>query len=220
MKVGITKFLRRLIWVGVVLLGVQLVLLAFGPPMCVMDWLNVRAEGPYPAPRFIAVIGGGGIPSGTSLTRCYYAAEFGHALTGTTFIVSLPTDSDPETSSVGRMREELVLRGVARSSVRMEYRGRNTHEQAVNIAKLLGPEAVAQPIVVVTSEFHMRRALLAFRKAGFREVTGLLAEDVWAEADLGPWGWLRYGLWGNGARTFVVGRELCALLVYKLSGWA
>ena len=214
------RFLRYLARAAVALLCIQAVLIITGPPRCVENWLDWTDLKPHAHPRYIVALGGGGIPSGTSLTRCYYAAQYGHALTGATFVVSLPTDSNPDTSSVGRMRDELVLRGVARSSIQLEYRGRDTHEQAVSIAKLLGSNALHQPILVVTSEYHMRRALLAFRKTGLDEVSGLLAEDVVAEADLGPWGWFRYGVWSNGARTFFVGRELCALLVYKLRGWA
>jgi uncharacterized SAM-binding protein YcdF (DUF218 family) len=190
-----------------------------GPPQCIVDWLEMPEILPRETPRNLVVLGGGGIPSGSTLLRTYYAAQYGKNLTGTTFIVSLPADGDPETSSVGRMRDELVLRGIPSSAIRMEYRGLNTHQQAVNVQHLLGAEALHQPILIVTSGYHMRRAVDCFRKLGFTRVAGLLASDIGAEAEIGHWGWLRYGVWGHLEREIRILRELAALATYRLEGW-
>jgi uncharacterized SAM-binding protein YcdF (DUF218 family) len=165
------------------------------------------------------VLGGGGIPSSSSLLRTYWAAQYGKNLTGTTFIVSLPSDGDPQTNNVGRMRDELVLRGIPLSAIRMEYHGVNTHEQAVNIQHLLGHEALDQPILIVTSEYHMRRAVLCFRELGFTQVSGLLANEIGTEAEVGPWACLRYGVWAHLEQETHILRELVALEAYKLKGW-
>ncbi len=196
-----------------------IVLAVSGPPQGIVDWLEMPELAPQETPRNIVVLGGGGIPSGSTLLRTYYAAQYGRNLTGTTFVVSLPADGNPETSSVGRMRDELVLRGVPSSAIRMEYRGLNTHEQAVNVQRLLGPEAFNQPILIVTSGYHMRRAVACFRKLGFTKVSGLLASEIGAEAEMGPWGWLRYGMWANLEREIRMFRELAALATYKAEGW-
>jgi len=210
---------RVLAFIAIVVFLFLILLAVTGPPQGIVDWLEMPEIAPRETPRNIVVLGGGGIPSGSSLLRTYYAAQYGKNLTGTIFVVSLPADSEPETSSVGRMRDELVLRGVPSSAIRLEYRGLNTHEQAVNVQQLLGPEALDQPILIVTSGYHMRRAVACFRKLGFTKVSGLLASDIGAEAEIGPWGWLRYGVWTNLERGIRVLRELAALVVYKAEGW-
>jgi uncharacterized SAM-binding protein YcdF (DUF218 family) len=204
---------------AVILLLLQIIVAVAGPPRCVIEWLEMLKIAPHETPRNLVVLGGGGIPSGSTLLRTYYAAQYGKNLTGTTFIVSLPADGDPETSSVGRMRDELVLRGIPSSAIRMEYQGLNTHQQAVDVQRLLGPEALDEPILIVTSGYHMRRAVDCFRKAGFTRVSGLLASEIGAEAEIGPWGWLRYGVWSHLEREIRISRELAALTVYKLKGW-
>jgi uncharacterized SAM-binding protein YcdF (DUF218 family) len=190
-----------------------------GPPRGIVDWLEMPELAPTETPRNIVILGGGGIPSGSSLLRTYWAAQYGKNLTGTTFIVSLPSDGDPETNSVGRMRDELVLRGVPASAIRMEYRGLNTREQAVNVQHLLGHEALEQPILIVTSEYHMRRAVSCFRELGFTQVSGLLASETGAEAEVGPWRCLRYDMWAHLEQETRILRELVALEAYKLEGW-
>ena len=211
--------LRCLVNIAAACFIAQLVLVIIGPPQSLLDWLTGENLPKPKPPRYIIVVGGGGIPSDTGLLRTWHAAEFGRGLTGTTFIVSLPADAAPDTSSVGRMRDELVLRGIPASAIQMEFHGRNTHEQAVNVFALIGPAHRDDPVVVVTSGFHMRRTLLAFRKAGFTHVDPLAAASIVAEADPGPHVWWRYTLWSNWEREDEIARELTAMLVYKLRGW-
>jgi uncharacterized SAM-binding protein YcdF (DUF218 family) len=210
---------RVLAFIAITVFLLQILLAVTGPPQGIVDWLQMPEIAPQETPRNVVVLGGGGIPSGSSLLRTYYAAQYGKSLTGTTFVVALPADANPETSSVGRMRNELVLRGVPLSAIRMEYRGLNTHEQCVNVQRLLGPEARDQPILIITSGYHMRRAVLCFRNLGFTNVSGLLASDIGAEPEIGPWGWLRYGAWANLERGIRVSRELAALAAYKFEDW-
>ncbi len=190
-----------------------------GPPQWLGDWLRGSEAVPTVPPRYVIVLGGSGIPSESSLIRAYRAAEFGLGLTGATFIVSLPAEQAPDTSSVGRLRDELVLRGISREAIRMEYAALTTHEQAVNIRCMLGTGALPEPIVVVTSGYHMRRAMLCFRQEGFTHVRSVLASSVGAEAAPGRLAWVRYGIWDNAQRETEMARELTALLYYKLRGW-
>jgi uncharacterized SAM-binding protein YcdF (DUF218 family) len=210
---------RILAFIAIVVFLFLILLAVTGPPLGIVDWLEMPELAPRETPRNIVVLGGGGIPSGSSLLRTYYAAQYGKNLTGITFVVALPADGDPETSSVGRMRDELVLRGIPSAAIRMEYHGLNTHEQAVNVQRLLGPDALDQPILIVTSGYHMRRAVSCFRKLGFTKVAGLLASEIGAEAEVGPWGWLRYSMWAHLERGIRVSRELAALAAYKLEEW-
>jgi uncharacterized SAM-binding protein YcdF (DUF218 family) len=211
--------LRNLVRLAAALLGLQLVFAITGPPRALRDWLVGKGLEPRETPRTIVVLGGGGIPSESSLIRLYHAAQYGAGMTGTTFIVSLPADENPDANSVGRMRGELVLRGIPATQIRMETRGLGTRDQAVNIRSLLGESARQEPLVVVTSGYHVRRAVLAFRAAGFTNVRGLHAASIEAEADFGLFAWLRYGLWNNLACEADIMRELIALAFYKLRGW-
>jgi len=213
------RILRHLVWVAAVLFALQLIFAVVGLPRPLCDWLSAKDLQPRETPRTIVVLGGGGVPSASTLMRLYYAAEFGRSLTGVTFVVSLPADEKPDEAGVGRMRGELVMRGIPASQIQMETRGLSTRHQAVNIHSLLGDEARQQPLVVVTSGFHMRRAVLAFRASGFTNVRGLLAANIDAEADFGWFTGLRYGVWNNWAGEAELTRELLALAAYKLRGW-
>lgn len=211
---------HRMLRVAGWLFFLQLVLGVTGLPRPIKNWFNAEDCRPTEPSRYVVVLGGGGIPSGSSLIRLYYAAEYGRGMTGTTYVVALPAANDPAHSSVGRMRDELVLRGIPGEAIQMETKGRNTREQAVNTAALLGPGALGQPMLVVSSEYHLRRAMAAFQKAGFSHVAALNAAGVDAEADPGMWSALRYGVWGNWLAEVKMLRELVALLGYKLCGWA
>jgi len=210
---------RGIITTAATLFFLQLLFAIIGPPRRLSDWLTGANLVPGATPRAIIVLGGGGIPSASSLLRTYHAARFGKGLTNTTFVVSLPADAAPDSNSVGRMRDELVMRGIPASRITMEWHGRDTHEQAVDVFALIGAADPDAPVLVVTSDYHMRRAILCLRKAGFTHVDGLYAYSIGAEADMGPWTWLRYRLWGNWDHEILMARELLALLTYKLKGW-
>ena len=217
MKLQLT---RRLWQIAGGLFLVQLIFALAGTPPALWEWLDGSACYPRETPRYVVVLSGGGIPSGSSLIRSYYAAQFGRGLTGTTFIVAMPADQDPDHSSVGRFRDELVMRGIPTGNVLMETRGLNTYQQAGNIRQMLSAAVLNEPVLVVTSEFHVRRAMLCFRKQGFQRVAGLNAAGIGAEADPGLFAALRYGFWGNLITHIKMFRELTAILSYKLCGWA
>jgi uncharacterized SAM-binding protein YcdF (DUF218 family) len=210
---------RQLVWLAAVLFVLQMLGAIIGLPRPLCRWLNALDLQPNETPRTIVVLGGGGVPSMSTLIRLYYAAELGRGCTGTTFIVSLPADEKPDEASVGRMRNELIMRGIPESQIRMETRGTSTRQQAVNTRSLLGDEARHQPLVVVSSHYHVRRAVLAFRAVGFTRVRGLFAGNIEPEADLGWFTGLRYGVWNTWAHEPELVRELIAFAAYKLRGW-
>ena len=183
------------------------------------SWLKVPDADSIGIPEYIVILGGGSIPSDTGLMRTYYGATHSIAFPEATIIVALPADEDPETSSVGRMKDELVLRGVPASSILMETKGRNTHEQAEGIRAMLGPGAIDTTVHIVTERSHLRRSVLCFRKAGFSRVFGIGTHNTGAEADVGAGTFLRYTLWTNLQLQIRVLREMIATGVYKLRGW-
>ena len=225
MKSGTKVILRT--WLLVVHAAALLSVVAFffavfGLPVRFVNWM-VTSDVTLDAPaRAVVVLGGGGIPSETGLIRAYYAAWYGRAMTDATnvkYVVCLPSDTDPETDSVGRMRDELVLRGIPGESIILEHFGRDTHQQAVNVRKLLGEDARRRPTLIVSSPYHARRSLLCFRAAGFENVAFLAAHNVEPQADMGPATGTRYGLWGGLVSEVWYARELAALLYYRLRGW-
>jgi len=200
-------------------LGLQLAVGLFGMPEPIVRWMIGLNETTLGKPAVIVVLGGGGIPSETGLIRTYHAARLAERCPDASLVVALPSDGNPDDNSVGRMKGELVMRGVSPEIIRMEHKGRDTHEQAINIRSMLGEEALRQPLVIVTSPSHIRRSLLCFRKQGFEQATGFAAYAVGAEADLGPLTGLRYSFWSNQRLWIEYVREWCAMAVYKLRGW-
>lgn len=178
-----------------------------------VDPLRVRMNDP----DVIVVLGGGGIPSESGLMRCYYGAQTARAYPRARVIVSLPADGDPDAASVGRMRDELVMRGVARGRISLEHDARSTHEQSEAIATMLKGEPGAR-VLLVTSEYHIRRSLLAFRKVGLN-VGAELYDTLAPEAGMGSYTSFRYYFWYNLTNSILLARELTAMAAYRARGW-
>ncbi|WP_018006742.1 YdcF family protein [Cupriavidus neocaledonicus] len=86
------------------------------------------------------------------------------------------------------MADYLVARGIAADRVIREGRSTSTEENLVFSRRLLEQQGVdaTDPIVVVTSDFHVRRAVQIAGKAGFGKVAGVGA---------GTPIYLRYNAW-------------------------
>lgn len=76
------------------------------------------------------------------------------------------------------MADYLIARGVAADRVIREGRSTSTEENLVFSRRLLEQQGIdaAGSIIVVTSDFHLRRAAAIARKAGFGEVFGVGAD--------------------------------------------
>jgi uncharacterized SAM-binding protein YcdF (DUF218 family) len=195
------------------------VLLASSPiPEKFVEWLSCDDMEIEKAPRYVVVLAHD-IPTEAGLMCAYYAGLFSQDYTGITYVIAMPTDEDPESSSPGRIRDELVLRGAPASDIRFESKGLNTYQQAYFVREMLGEEGLDQPIAVVTSPTHCRRAVLCFRKLGFTDVVGRPAENMHTAVDLGPWVFFRYTFWSRLEWQATIARELTAMALYKLRGW-
>ena len=88
-------------------------------------------------------------------------------------------------SEAARARDLMAQLGVAPDRVTIEDKARNTEENALFVAAIVHPEPW-QRWVVVTSAFHMPRAMGVFEKAGFHPIaypvsfytSGKWVEDV------------------------------------------
>ena len=193
---------------------------AFTPfPHRLRRWLQTSVRSGVNPTHTMVVLGGGGIPSKSGLLRCYAAAELYEKEKPKRVIVALPSDHDPDITSTGRMRAELILRGVPQSIIEMESKGRNTAEQAMEVAQLVGEDGLFQSVLIVTDPSHMRRSMLCFKKAGFIDLKTGPTRIIGPEADLGPRTVWRYGFWNNLQLEIECLREVIALQYYKHKGW-
>lgn len=227
-KVGV----RRLLLVGGVVL-LLLFALCWSPyPWRMYYWLSMPQAVLEVEPEWIVVLGGGGIPSESGLIRTYYGALAAQRFPDARVIVALPEYDENEDSSLRRMRNELMMRGVDGDRIYLEPKGSNTRAQAVEIARMIDPESA---LLVVTSPDHMRRSVLTFRRAGFAQVGAVAAQDVSADGDMSLSAdsvdakllapavegslVLRYHFWNHLGYLNRVAREFTALAYYKVKGW-
>lgn len=186
-------------------------------------------------PSVIIMLGGAGIPSGDGLIRSYYTAKLAASNPGAKIIIAMPGNLTDSVSAPRLVAGELKLRGILTQPVLFENKGRNTREQAQLLATGQGASYVNQPVTLVTSPEHMKRAVLTFRKCGFINVSGLPAFEYALDADLTfpdsdlkgnkiapPIGrnlQVRYQFWNHLKYEILVVREYVALAYYKLRGW-
>lgn len=222
--------IRVLGWIALVW-----VLLAFTRvPWSVFEWLGDDGKRLAGDPEYIVVMGGGGIPSESGLIRTYAAAEAASKYPKARVVVAMPGVVTDTNSAVAKMKAELVLRGVAKTRVMAEDKGRHTREQAVNCFKLFAASNRQPAVLIVSSTEHVRRCLLSFRKAGFTNVAGRAAMAEAVETDLrfetaelkdkpvpdiGNNLLLRYRFWTNLELEAKCLHEFVALLYYKMLGW-
>jgi uncharacterized SAM-binding protein YcdF (DUF218 family) len=106
------------------------------------------------------------------------------------------------------MKDFIVGQGVPALSVQVENASVSTHENALYVAELLRDDA--NPKVLLTSDFHMGRALSAFRKAGI-EASPLPIPD--AHKRLSDWT-QRWGIF------CMLTEETVKLAYYRARGWS
>lgn len=186
-------------------------------------------------PAVIIMLGGAGIPSGDGLIRSFYTSKLAAANPGAQVIIAMPGDVTDSLSAPRLVENELTLRGVNPQLIAFEPTGRNTREQAQKLAAGKTSAQLQQPLTLVTSPEHMKRAVLAFRKCGFTAVSGLPAFEYSLDADLTfsdsdlkgnkmvpPIGnnlQVRYQFWNHLKYEIMLIREYFGLAYYKLRGW-
>jgi uncharacterized SAM-binding protein YcdF (DUF218 family) len=239
-----------------------LIILCFtSAPFWTLYGLATKNGGVHRPPEYIVVLGGGGMPSESAFMRTWYAAKVANRFTRSKVIIALPGDTSDSQSSVNLMRDELILRGVERSRIMLEPLGTNTRAEAINIykrisnpeksgqatdqrtpnaefltSKIVNRYSIFNSILIVTAPEHINRAVLTFKKAGFKRVDGLPAFENTLESDLtfndrslGGRRWLipgiggninlRYQFWTQMRYEVLIIREMFATGYYKLKGW-
>lgn len=118
-------------------------------------------------------------------------------------------------SEAAQMRDLLMLMGVPHGAMQLERQSRNTRENAVYSGALLRERGVSR-ILLVTSAFHMRRAVPLFEKEGFEVFPAPTDYQRLVDNSLVP-GWLP-GV-GNLARSSEALHEIVGYWFYRWRGW-
>jgi len=117
---------------------------------------------------------------------------------------------EPESVSAGRLLEGL---GIARERIALEDKSRNTHENALYTKRLIEPRA-GERWLLVTSAWHMPRALGCFRRVGFAVQPWPVDYRTSGRMELKLHGSVHDGL----RRTDFAVREYLGLAAYWLMG--
>ena len=123
-----------------------------------------------------------------------------------------PVGGRPEAA---QMRDLLMLMGVPLRAMQLERESRTTRENARYAGELLRERGV-QRILLVTSAFHMRRALPLFENEGLDVVPAPTDFQRLADSGFVP-GWLP-GV-GNLARSSEALHEIIGYWFYRWRGW-
>ena len=195
-------------------------------------WLGTSESELNSEPKFIILLGGGGMPSESNLMRSWYTAQAAEEFPEVPIIIAMPGEINDSLSTPRLMEKELKNRSITNPFL-FEAEGTNTRAQALNCQRLVKMQT---PVLLVTSPEHMRRAVLCFKKVGFENVNALPAFENAVEADLkfdddqlggntilvpdvGKSIQVRYQIWNHLKYEILIARELLALTYYKLRGW-
>ena len=168
------------------------------PP--VSDGLLHGLESPYerlsdPKGDVIVLLGGGayewapdltgeGAPSGEMLGRLVTAVRLQKRLK-VPVLVSGGNAFRNKASEAPIVKRFLVDLGVPENRIHLEGESRDTRENAILSAAILRRAGYASP-VLVTSAFHMRRAVLLFERAGVKATPYPAGFKTWTGKKYGP----------------------------------
>lgn len=187
-------------------------------------------------PDVIVMLSGAGIPSENGLIRAYYTAHIAARYPEAMVIVAAPGAKGDSLGDPVRISQELILRGVSPATIRLAMEGKNTRGQAMEVGRII-PSSMhdSLQLVLVSSPEHIKRAVLAFRKCGFKHVGGLPAFESSLQMDLtfedkdlrgnplappiGESLQVRYQFWNHLKYEILIAREYFALVYYKIRGW-
>jgi uncharacterized SAM-binding protein YcdF (DUF218 family) len=149
--------------------------------------------------------------------RFMFAVDLARQFPQATVIFAGGTASlvDQSKTEASLLRTAAVKLGVAPERIRVDDRSRNTRENATEAKRILD-ETGGSAIVLLTSAFHMRRALGCLRKAGVEAIP--YAADVRNHRDCpDPFAWVPHASRLDDSTAAI--REYVGLLVYRLQGY-
>ena len=131
-------------------------------------WWASALAGPWEDPKgdTLIVLAGSGLEDGTIGLNSYWRSVYAARAFPQGFrrVVLSGGSSGGSTAMAYAMRDFLVAQGIAPTAIVLETNARSTHENAVEVARLLAGQPDRK--ILLTSDLHMFRAYRAFRKAG------------------------------------------------------
>lgn len=229
-------YFKRLVFACGIVFLIMLGLSFTTAPYYAYHWLGTSLSKLTEKPDYIVMLSGGGMPSKSNLMRAYFTVHAAESFPGSQIILSVPGELTDSTSTPRLVAKELEKKGVDGNRIQFENKGTNTRSQVLNLVEFHGIALTDEPILIVTSPEHMRRAILCFRKAGFTHINALPAFEHALEAnlafddeklggnrlpvpDIGDNKTLRYQFWNHLKYEITITREWAALAYYKLRGW-
>lgn len=135
---------------------------------------------PEQEPDYLIVLGAqvrGTIPSLMLQYRIDEAAQYMLKHPDVIAIVSGGKGADEGISEALAMQEGLIAKGIEAERILLEDQSTSTKENLEFSKQYLDVEQ--NQVLVVTSDFHVLRAVGIAKKAGYRKVEGLSAKSVW-----------------------------------------
>jgi uncharacterized SAM-binding protein YcdF (DUF218 family) len=199
-------------------------------------WLGTSKSHITGKPDYIVLLGGGGMPSESNLMRAFFVFKAASDAPESKIIISIPGELSDPNSTARLVAAELISKGIDSMRILYEQRGTNTRSQALQLQQFSSDRLQDKTILLVSSPEHMRRAVLVFQKAGFKNVNALPAFENALEANLyfkdedlggnklpvpniGNHTSVRYQFWNHLKYEILIAREMAALSYYKLRGW-
>ncbi|MDP2114680.1 MAG: YdcF family protein, partial [Bacteroidota bacterium] len=199
-------------------------------------WLGTSQSKITGKPDYIVLLGGGGMPSESSLMRTFFVHRAAVESPESRIVISIPGDPTDSLSTARLVAAELVLKGISPERILYEQTATNTRSEAIQLQHFNQEILTGKAILLVTSPEHMRRAVLVFKKAGFTKVSALPTFENAIEAnlffdddqlggnktmvpDIGGNTSVRYQFWNHLKYEILIAREMAALAYYKLRGW-
>ena len=227
-------FLSKKLGFGLMMCGL-FVLIGFSLPITA-HLLVQGLEKKYPpvplehvtAVEYIVVLGGATSLSPNSMRieteltdasdRLRYAAKLYQAGKASKIIFAAGTPASVYQGSDEAVGGERLLLewGVEREALSVDRLSENTWENAIETRKLIGQ--YRNPLLLVTSAYHMVRAVTVFEKLGFDIIA--MPTDFQSTGDFkfNRYSW-RPNLGSLGASTLAL-HEYVGLIIYRLRGWA
>jgi uncharacterized SAM-binding protein YcdF (DUF218 family) len=170
----------------------------------------------------VVVLTGGGFPvRGELLSATFPHGSIYRFLGGLELCAQLGTDCHLIFSgSAGRSQRDLAIAEIMKNlvltlepkrRVSAESLSGSTGEHPLNVKKLLGDEG----FILVTSAYHMPRAMKSFRKAGLKPVAYPVDSMIQGNYSWNDWLPSAESLW----KVQVGFREYIALVFYMVKGW-
>jgi uncharacterized SAM-binding protein YcdF (DUF218 family) len=200
--------LQRITVGGFACLGLLVTVVTVTP---LVSWMSGKLAGPWDNPHgdLLVVLAGSGLENGTiglsSYWRCVYAVMAFHEGGFRQILVTGGGSGDAPIAV--SMQKLIVFLGVSADAVTVETLSASTHENAILSLPILN--RMPGKKVLLTSDYHMFRALRVFHKAG-------LDLQGWPYPDTGKMAASWSGRWPAFLEIFV---ELIKIAYYKAEGW-